>query len=226
MPNTLDTLMESASQALADGDYPQCEALCVQALAQARSALDWAEYARIVLPLQESRRLKRQAALEGRIRLGTADCDANAASLLDGLDAGCLVITDPLSAEDAQQLAQTADTSRKPIGILYADPMTDTAWTLRGLPGADYAAQCSAPPSAWQSRWTPGGSDTTSTPAHWWMQASEALGNAALASIDAELGTVERVAELEAALSAVGDHELLHQALADAARAAQHGGAR
>ncbi|XAL99642.1 hypothetical protein OT109_18940 [Phycisphaeraceae bacterium D3-23] len=220
MANPLDTLMQTASQALTDRDYPRCETLCVEALALAREAANWTDYARVVLPLQEARRLMRQAALEGKIRLGTADCAGCPDALLDGLDAGCLVITAPHSAEQAQQIAQ--DAAGQPIEVLYAEPAGDAIWTLRGLSGTDYTADRPAPSADWQSHWTPGGSGTALTAAHWWMEASEALGNAALASITAEPGTVERVTQIEAALSAVGDHELLHQALADAARAVQH----
>ncbi|MFI4860736.1 MAG: hypothetical protein ACIAXF_08665 [Phycisphaerales bacterium JB063] len=222
MPNTLDPLMQTASQALSDGDYPRCESLCIKALAHARAAQDWTDYARVVLPLQESRRLKRQAALEGRIRLGTADGTDTVVSLLEDLDAGCLVITAPLTAKQALACAQAADDSGKPIEVLYADPVDADTWTIRGLSGAGFEAPRPAPNAEWQSRWVPGGPGSAYTPAHWWMQASEALGDAALASISAPPGTTERVGQIESALSSVGDHELLHQALADAARAVQH----
>jgi len=54
---------------------------------------------------------------------------------------------------------------------------------------------------------------------HFFIASGEALGNAALERVTADEGTVERVDQLEAAIAAVGDHEILHQRLADAARA-------
>ncbi len=58
--STLDTLMEDASLALAKTDYTTCETLCLQALAQARKNQDWDTYLRILRPLQEARRWRRQ----------------------------------------------------------------------------------------------------------------------------------------------------------------------
>lgn len=58
--STLDTLMENASLALAKTDYTTCETLCLQALAQARKDQDWDTYLRILRPLQEARRWRRQ----------------------------------------------------------------------------------------------------------------------------------------------------------------------
>lgn len=60
----IDELMEKASQALVQRRYFQCERLCLEALSAAHGDRDYARMARIVLPLQESRRLKVQLALD------------------------------------------------------------------------------------------------------------------------------------------------------------------
>ncbi len=60
MTPSLDSLMESATAALMRTDHAACEALCLQALAQARQARDWDTYLRILRPLQEARRWRRQ----------------------------------------------------------------------------------------------------------------------------------------------------------------------
>ncbi len=52
--------------------------------------------------------------------------------------------------------------------------------------------------------------------AAWFLAASEALGDAALAAIEPDASAAQRVAELQRALDAVTDHELLHQHLFDA----------
>ncbi|MHC4996015.1 MAG: hypothetical protein ACYTGQ_13285, partial [Planctomycetota bacterium] len=68
----IDTLMEEASEALAHTDYFRCEKRCLQALALARDDNDYERYARILLPLQEARRLRRQAAADAGTYILTA----------------------------------------------------------------------------------------------------------------------------------------------------------
>jgi len=52
--------MESATAALMRTDYTACETLCLQALTQVREAKDWDTFLRILNPLQEARRWRRQ----------------------------------------------------------------------------------------------------------------------------------------------------------------------
>ena len=224
MTTHLDDIMEQASQALAALDYPQCEALCLRALAQARDAKDWQGYSRVVLPLQEARRQKRQAALDGRICLGTEAGTGDLCALLDGLDAGCIVVTPPYTTDDAARLDAAARAGRRPIEILYASPDSDgRAWAVHSYHGLLFEAIRPAPPEAFRGGWHAGQQGHPVTPAHWFMQASEALGNAAIHAAQAPLGSGVRLDQLEQALPSVGDHELLHQALADAARAMHRG---
>ena len=226
MPTALDELMETASQALADLDYAECEALCLEALHQSREAGDWPYYRRIVLPLQEARRQKRQAALDGPIRLGVSQRPENLQSLLPAGEAGCVVLTRPCVAEDAIALEKLAAAAGQAVEVLLADNPADAAeWTVRSFHGPAVSTARPAPNPAWRDTWTLASQTKPPTPAHWFMQASEALGDAALASIRHPLGSVDRVIEIERLLLAAGDHELLHQALADAARAAHEAGA-
>ena len=68
----VDAIMEDASQALSRMDYLSCETFCLKALSLARRAKRWPVYARILLPLQETRRQRRMIAAAGVIRLGSA----------------------------------------------------------------------------------------------------------------------------------------------------------
>lgn len=226
MPTALDNLMETASGALSAMDYPRCEALCLDALRQARDTGDWSYYKRIVLPLQESRRLKRQAALEGPIRLGTSSKPDDLGALVPDAVAGCVVLTLPCAAGDAIAVQALAAEAGKAVEVLFADNAFDAAqWMLRSFHGPAVSASRPGPAAAWRDTWTQAGNTPPPTAAHWFMQASEALGDAALASIRHPLGSVERVIEIEGLLQAAGDHELLHQALARAAGAAHEAGA-
>ena len=58
------------------------------------------------------------------------------------------------------------------------------------------------------------------SPADWFLDAAERLGDAVLDGVAAR-DARQRVAELEACLEAAPDHEILHQRLWDAVKAAR-----
>lgn len=226
--------MERASQSLAHMDYLTCEAFCLEALAIARQEQDWAYYARILLPLQEARRQRRMIAADGVVRLGTARLEQPVESWMVNLQAGCVVLTHPHKASDAQKLDHEARRLRRCVEVLFADNTEGSeAWTLRSYRGPAVSCLVPAPPRAWQDSWlAPGERPSTneedrdnddvelaSTPADWFIDATEALGDAALEQVTAAQGDSHRIAQLEAMLDVVTDHEILHQQLGDAARA-------
>ena len=208
-------LMEDASRKLVEMDYLACEARCLEALALARSAGDWRAYARIVMPLQEARRQRRMIAADAVIQLGTAQG-------YEPTDAGCVVVTSPNCANCATRWLNEAKTRGLHREVLLAegDP-AGPRWTLRSFAGPAVSVAVEAPPSELRNHPLPPDDDrgTGTTPRHWFVRASEALGDAALAKVEAPLGTLERVEQLEEVIVACGDHELLHQALFDAAGA-------
>ena len=220
MPATLDDVMETASQALAELDYARCESLCVGALGKARDAADWVMYQRVLLPLQEARRQRRQAALDGPILLGTPKQFDDHTQLLGDVQQGCVVLTWPYTASDAAAVSQLLRDKQLPIEVLFADNASDAeTWRVTSYAGPGLSIDLPAPKSEWVGQWTEASSLTPPTPAHWFMQASEALGNAALAAIEAGPGTLDYLQALEQALACVDDHEILHQRLASAAKA-------
>jgi hypothetical protein len=202
----LDSIMERASHSLAAMDYLECEALCVEALRLARASDRFGYYARVLLPLQEARRQRRMIAVAGQVQVDTADgFDPDA--WLDGLDAGCLVLTRPHTADGARTLESRARHDKQFVEILYADSdPSDPVWTLRSYAGPEVCCEVPAP--------TP-----ETDAARWFIDATERLGDAALAGVDDALARRPRFDELEARLLVFPDHELLHQHLADAARA-------
>ncbi len=230
----LDHIMERASAALADMDYLECEARCLQALAHTRRDNQWGYYARILLPLQESRRQRRMMAAEGTVRLGSTDLPARPEEWLDRIGAaGCMVVTRPHQPEDAAALTRLARERRRHVLTLFADnPANAASWTVRTCVGPPVTITQAAPPSAWCNAWHAADNalsipvsaaqqlNPSRRPTDWFLDACEALGDAAIARIDASLTGPQRVRALEAYLDAVPDHEKLHQRLADAARAA------
>lgn len=215
----LDAMMDNASRALVAMDYLECERLCVQAQVMARDAEEWTYYARIALPLQESRRQRRMIAAEGTIRVGTSDLKDAPINWLERVTPGCLVVTPPHTPEQAAQLHQMAHQRRLHVEVLYARP-GESSWRLATFTGR--AAECDvpSPPHECLHRWLSDPADARrQDAADWFIDATEALGDAMIAGITEPEGTRSRIAALEACLDALPDHEKLHQRLTDAARA-------
>lgn len=225
---TTNQLMERASQALVNMDYLACERDCLVALTQARQSGEWMLYARILLPLQECRRQRRMTAADGWVMLGCKSAQL-ALDTIREKGPGCLVLTHPITPEQAQDLSVDLFRRKLYLELLFADNASqDSPWTLRSLDGPKVTTQIKAPPAAWLNRVLPENEPWPGQlpakgialrPSDWFIDATEQLGDAALASVTAPLGTLERVDQLEACLRVVVDHEILHQRLADAARA-------
>ena len=224
-PDEPSHLMERASLALEAMDYLACEALCLEALRLARSSADWALYARVLLPLQESRRQRRLIAAEGPILLGTAAPVSQAA--IAGLRAGCVVLSAPLGPAQALALHREARAAHRHIEVLYASHAPGLGpWRLSPYTGLQTDCVRPAPEPDLTHRPLDPATDPAAhrRAASWFLAASEALGDAACAAALARVGAsspAQRVAALEEALHAVDSHELLHQALWSAAREAQ-----
>ena len=104
----IDKLMERASALLEATNYLPCEAACVQALELARQDGDYDRIARIMMPLQEARRQRRQIAEDAGVFVLTGH-HRKPEEILDKHPAGCLLLTDPpYTAEDEQALRALA----------------------------------------------------------------------------------------------------------------------
>jgi len=221
MSDPLNALMERASQKLTDMDYPGSEALCLEALSIAKRASNWTAYARIVLPLQECRRQRRMIAADAGVQLGTNAC------WNDPRD-GCVAVTRPLNRDAAAKLVAEAAQHGRFVEVLWCDLEPDAAttaktWTIATFGEVQVSCDVPAPKDDWLNRrLSPGDADFLAA-GHWFIEASEALGDAALAQVQAPPGSLERIEQLERMVAAVGDHEILHQHLADAARAMPSG---
>lgn len=207
----LDAIMEQASRALADMDYLTCEALCLDALTESKRADRYGYYARVLLPLQEARRQRRMIAAAGEVQLGSGP-GFEPGKWLEGRDAGCIVLTHPHSAEDARSLHQKARQNKQFVEVLFADnAREDAQWTLRSYDGPPVSCTINAP-------------SPNTVPSQWYIEATERLGDAALAGVDNTLIGKALVDELESRLHVFSDHEILHQRLADAAKSVKASG--
>jgi hypothetical protein len=215
----LDAIMDDASRALVAMDYLACESRCVEALRLAREAEEWTYYARILLPLQEARRQRRMIAAEGTLRIGTPDLKDTPLQWLDRMTPGCIVLTPPHTPDQAGQLQQHAREQRAHVEVLFAEPGA-SAWRLRTFAGRVAECEFRAPPVESMHRWLADPADgRRQDAAEWFIDATEALGDALIAGVGEAEGTRGRIVALESCLDAMTDHEKLHQRLADAARA-------
>ncbi len=117
----IDPIMEQATQRLMANDYLAAERLCMESLGLARKAGDYERYARILLPLQESRRQRRQIAADaGTFVLGEPKLPAE--QVLDRHPVGCLMLlSPPYSQQDVQSLRQLARVKGLFIEVLAMD---------------------------------------------------------------------------------------------------------
>ena len=233
--------MEHASRLLVEMRYAEAEHACAAELAHARADADWARYSRILLPLQEARRQRRMAAAEARVHF--VPMGNIATPPIPGITTGCVCMTTPEfdadSEADAHAFATHHDREGHHVQVLLAQPGAGAAagagghWRVRsfGMDGAaePFEADVPAPPAAFLEAGHVDGDaasidaeERPMTAGHWFIAATESLGDAGLATCRARVdprddGARVTPADLDhaaAVLGAAGDHELLHQHLA------------
>ncbi len=217
-PGSIDALMERASSALLDTDYFECEKLCLKALEQAASVDDFERMSRIVMPLQEARRQKRQLATDAAAQHGIVVLDERPGSVAEGegepaglTETGCYLLRPPLVGADGRELRDQANREGVPVYLLVREPTTRTGMCPVVMIGPTTVRTQVPPPD-----------DEDAPDLAWFEAAHEALGDAAIASVPESASTTQRVNHLLERLGTVTEHEKLHQALAHAcAEAAQ-----
>lgn len=118
---TIDSIMEEATALLMDTRYLDAERRCLDALRLAREQGAFNRYARILMPLQEARRLRRQTATEAGVVV-LAGPREEPGAILDNLEAGCVILL-PLAytADDATALRDLARERNMMAEVLYMD---------------------------------------------------------------------------------------------------------
>lgn len=203
-PEQIDDLMERATKALVGMLYFEAERLALKALHLARGLRDYERLARITMPLQEARRQ----------RLILAHDAAEQVTLVDEplaedapINPGCFLVQPMLVAADARRLRTAALINDIPVAVLCREPMTDLGLQPIVALGEVVVRTKVRPPK------NPEKPDKT-----WFIDAMEALGDAAIDEIDPALVGERLVDAVLARLDAVPDHEKLHQRLAEVAR--------
>ncbi|MEM1208596.1 MAG: hypothetical protein AAGI54_04950 [Planctomycetota bacterium] len=216
----IDEVMERASRVLVDRDYVGCELLCLEALRLAEGAGDWAMVSAIVLPLQEARRQRRLIATEGVLRIGEPG-DGVWPGSWRAQGAGWWV---EVSEASVQRVSGVRGGMRGAgvMGEVMSMVEREGRWWARGVSagGREIEAEVEAPDWGWLGGELGPGDGQHEAAGGWLIEASEALGDAAIAAVAEPMGTVERVKAVEGMCAVFDDHEKLHQAWAWAARAA------
>ena len=190
--------MELASRHLVNLEYLACEAVCLEVLREVRAASDWATLARVLLPLQESRRQRRLFAVEAGVHVLAEPSNA------PSLSKGAAVVL----SGDAATLEARARQARQYVEVLRAEP--DAAGVRVAPATGGWSATVPAPafPLA------PGRVYDEATAGHWYLAAGEAVGDVVLAEAERWPVSADTIDRLLLALDVVGDHELLHQRVA------------
>jgi len=248
LTNPIDVLMEAASKALVHRQYFDAEHGCMDALRMAFASQDYERMSRIVLPLEEARRQKRDMAFDaGRVTIVENEMPTG-----KKLVPGCYLICPPRVGLDGRLLREEADKMNVPTIIVTREPTTrEGLWPIVALgpvtvrlkippPVAVHAGhgmKNSGEKSVSTKRAAKGSKKVSSKPPsptdteragqadgvptrEWFLHACEALGDAAIASVDPEMDVLMRVDALLKRLEAHPDHEKLHQVLGDCCREA------
>jgi len=118
---TIAELMERASAALVATRYLECERWCLEALSAAREAGDYETCGRIVMPLQEARRQRRQIAVEAGVTVAPPP-RVEADRLVEQVGRGCVLLLPPAYGEaDEQAVREAARRGERMIEPLYLD---------------------------------------------------------------------------------------------------------
>lgn len=216
--------MEAASRALVQRRYFDCERLCMEALERAFISADYERMSRIVLPLEESRRQKRDMAFDTRA-VYVVD---RVAPTGRNLRPGCYLVAPPRVGIDGRLLREAANKKKVPAIVVVREPASrDGLWpvvaigpvTIRTKVGPPGSARSNVNGVADEASETSATSTAVPEP-EWFLRASEAIGDKAINGIEPTAAPVSRVEALMKCLQAHPDHEKLHQMLGAACREA------
>ena len=195
-PVALTDLMEDASAALAEGRYFDCERIADEALHRAWQRLDYAEMARIVLPLQEARRQRRLAAVAaGKVHV----IDQTMPAPGSVLKAGVYVVTAPMVGADAMQIRHAALAQKTPVVALAVEPVTKLGFLPVVSVGPIVVRTRVDRPAKFTGEWA--------------LEAIENLGLQAIEAVDVTRPLGRQIDQLMDGLDAVPECEGLHQRL-------------
>jgi hypothetical protein len=213
---TIDDLTKQAARAVKRGRFIEAQRLAAQALDLARDECEFGRMARIVPTLYEARRQHIEAAADaGRMTvLETPFTDDIT------IEPGCYLVRPPLVGADARRFRLLAFSREIPVAVVCREPKARIGLCPVVAISAGVTVRMKVDPPV----------DPDDPDLDWFLDAMDALGEAALETVDPGMDTVKRVDALLARLDAVPDYDGLHASLEQAcleaheAMAAEAGG--
>lgn len=195
-------LASQAEAALARGAHFEAERVAHKSLLLARQAVDFERMAAIVPTLMEARATRLRKALKtGRITIVDEPVTEETR-----VREGCYLVQPPLVGADARRLRLAALEREVAVAVLCREPLTQVRLTpvVAISPGATVRTKVPPPRDADKPEFA------------WFTAALDALGTAAVDTLDAAIVPFRRVDALLERLDAVTEHEGLHHALQQA----------
>lgn len=189
----------------------ESESRALDALRSARVGGDVARIASAVESLRAARATKRRCALDADVihEVGTPDQLARA---LEAPEAGLWLVSPPLVGADGRNLRDCADLSRVAALVVVREPTTRTGlWPVVMIGPATVRAKIQP---------------ARKLSADWFLSALEALGEEAVADVNAELGPGVRLDRLLDRLQTLPESDGLHESVLRACREAEAAGER
>lgn len=200
--------MDRAEAALRRSQWFEAERMALRSLEISRRDDDFDTMARIVLPLQECRRLRFQAAMDAKkLRILESDITDEMA-----LSPGCYLVQPPTVGADARRLRLAALRREVPVAVICREPRTQLGQCPIVAIGQVTVRVRIEPPKNWEK-----------PDLRWFLSATESLGNGAIDMLDTGLELDRQIDFLLDALDAVPDHEKLHQLLESKCKEAARG---
>jgi hypothetical protein len=200
----IDEWRGAAESAVADGHYFEAERLAQKALTLCRSLGDFTRLIQALAPLKESRRQRLRIAMER----GCVQVIDEPITEEMPVAPGCYLVQPPQVGADARRLRLLGQSQEVPLAVVCREPQTQTGlWPIVAIcPGTTVRTRIEPP-------------DEHDAPdLDWFGAALDELGDWAIASIDTELEASRRLDLLLDRLTAVPDHEGLHDAIAAVCR--------
>jgi hypothetical protein len=118
---SIGAIMEEASTSLVQMAYAKCERLCLKALQMATQDKDYDSAARILMPLQEARRQRRQIAIDAGVFV-VGEPREPIADILKRHPCGCILLIDPpYATADAEALTAAARQEDLHVEVICLD---------------------------------------------------------------------------------------------------------
>jgi len=203
---TIDDLTARAAKAVKRAQLFEAERFARQALDLARDECDFARMAKIVPTLREARRQHIDAAADtGRMTILETQFTEEI-----GIEPGCYLVRPPLVGADARRFRLLAFSRKTPVAVLCREPLAQIGLCpVVAISGGCTVRMKVDPPL-----------DPDEPDIDWFLDAMDALGEAALETVDPEKEVVRRIDALLARIDAVPDYEGLHVCLEEACREA------